>query len=249
MPESPWTQPQPPPVKGPGIGLAVAVAIAMALLIGLGVWQLQRLKWKEALLAHVAALKDAPARPLDSVLAGRDLDYARVRFDCPDLERRPRLHLYGVQDGMTGQRLMVACPVHAPGTSSVLVDLGFEPTEPCPGKPMTAPPKPWPDPFVGVLRTPDARSFVTPPNDAANNLWYSRDLPAMARALNAGTPAPDFIALEPGPQAADIGACVVQRAIPLNIPNRHFEYAITWFGLAASLAAVYLAMLLRKRPR
>ena len=35
--------------------------------------------------------------------------------------------------------------------------------------------------------------------------------------------------------------------LPLDIPNNHLGYAITWFGLAAALAGVYLAMLLRKR--
>ncbi len=35
--------------------------------------------------------------------------------------------------------------------------------------------------------------------------------------------------------------------LPLDIPNNHLGYAITWFGLAAALAGVYLAMLFRKR--
>jgi surfeit locus 1 family protein len=27
----------------------------------------------------------------------------------------------------------------------------------------------------------------------------------------------------------------------IALPNRHFEYALTWYGLAAALVAVYLA--------
>jgi surfeit locus 1 family protein len=27
----------------------------------------------------------------------------------------------------------------------------------------------------------------------------------------------------------------------LELPNRHLEYALTWYGLAATLAGVYLA--------
>jgi len=38
-----------------------------ALLIGLGVWQLQRLKWKEALLAHVVELQAAKPQALELV--------------------------------------------------------------------------------------------------------------------------------------------------------------------------------------
>ena len=43
------------------IGLTVASAIGIAILISLGVWQLQRLTWKEGVLAHIAALRQAPA--------------------------------------------------------------------------------------------------------------------------------------------------------------------------------------------
>ena len=84
-----------PRQRGPGVVAAVVVLICLAILIGLGVWQLQRLKWKEGLLARVAALQSAPARPLDQALkAGGDLDFTRVSLDCPDLERRPLLRLF-----------------------------------------------------------------------------------------------------------------------------------------------------------
>jgi surfeit locus 1 family protein len=68
----------------------------------------------------------------------------------------------------------------------------------------------------------------------------------MAQALKAGKPLPLFLALERGPQPEK--GCKLGRApVPNNIPNRHFEYALTWFGLAASLIGVYAAMLLRRR--
>ena len=41
---------------------------ALALLIGLGVWQLERLQGKEALIASVEAGLSAPAMPLNKVL-------------------------------------------------------------------------------------------------------------------------------------------------------------------------------------
>jgi len=39
---------------------------------------------------------------------------------------------------------------------------------------------------------------------------------------------------------------VTPAPLPANIPNRHFEYALTWFGLAGALAGVYLAVLWRR---
>src|SRR5258708_4482647 len=98
--------------KGPGVVAGLLALVCLAILIGLGVWKLQRLKWKEGLLAHIAALRTASARPLDEVLkAGGDLDFVRVSFDCPDLERRPLLRLFAVREGVAGYRLITACPI------------------------------------------------------------------------------------------------------------------------------------------
>jgi surfeit locus 1 family protein len=217
--------------------------IGVAILLGLGAWQLQRLKWKEDLLARVAALQHAPARPIGEVLTAQDSGYTRVAFDCPGIEGRPRARLFGVQDGQAGYRMMVACPAGA--DSSVLVDLGFAPdtTADCLDKPV----RPRNGSYTGILRPPDPKSFVTPPDQPAQRLWYWRDLPSMAKALGAGTPAAYFVALEPGPQNAGWGGCLTQQPVPANIPNRHLEYAITWFGLAAALVGVYVASLFRRR--
>lgn len=235
------------PQKGPGLGLGVAFVVSLAILIGLGVWQLQRLKWKEGVLAHVAALQAAPARPLAEVLkAGGDLDFVRVSFDCADILTRPRVRLYSLDgDGQIVYRQMTACPAPAGGTPtagapSVLVDVGFED---CAGH---TPAPALPGPLVGVLRKPDPKTFVTPPSRPAAKLWYWRDLPAMAKALGVQEHLPVYVALERGPQPAS--GCKLARApVPANIPNRHLEYALTWFGLAASLIGVYAAMLLRRR--
>ena len=52
---SPWAGSASAPRKGPGLGTALLVLVCLAILIGLGVWQLQRLKWKENLLSRIAA--------------------------------------------------------------------------------------------------------------------------------------------------------------------------------------------------
>jgi surfeit locus 1 family protein len=239
----PWGD-APAPQKGPGVIAGVAVLVCLAILIGLGVWQLQRLKWKEGVLARIAALQAAPARPLaDALKAGGDLDFVRVSLDCPDLERRPLLRLFAVREGVAGYRLITACPISADGYSSILVDRGFAPIEQAqaaaqPGRAAL------PGPVIGVLRKGDKPTFVTPKNRVAENLWYSRDVPAMAQQLHVMAPVPVYLMLE---QPAPKGLGPIPAPIPANIPNRHLEYALTWFGLAASLIGVYAAMLLRRR--
>lgn len=230
------------------IGLTIAVLISLVILLGLGGWQLQRLHWKEALLVRVAALEAAPATSgvvaMERMGAGADLDFARVRIECPGLATAPYLELFSVRDGNAGSRLISACRTAGGRYNSILVDRGFV------GDNVSARPRvnvsdTVPVEIVGVLRAPEAGNLFSPPNDAAANRWYVRDTAAMAKALKADAPAPLFLMAEtssnPEWKALD------PAPLPAQISNRHLEYALTWFGLAAALVGVYAAMLWRKR--
>lgn len=234
--------PSPSPRRS-GAVPALATAIGVAILLGLGFWQIQRLHWKEGILARVAALEHAPPQPLAELIAGAagggDVDYHRAETACPKLETGPYLKLYAVWQGYAGWRIIAACPLVAGAYRSILVDRGFvaQGVAPSGGRPLN-------EPVVGILRKGDAPTFVTPANQPDQNLWYWRDVPAMARALGVQSPAPSFLMLE-RPAPAPGGPTLAP--LPSDIPNNHLQYAITWFGLAAALAGVYLASLWSKR--
>ena len=242
-------RPAPAPRAGFPIGLTVATAIALAIMIALGVWQLQRLQWKEGLLARIAALQAAPARPLeptlDALADGADVDFTRVRVACPGLARAPALALYGLKDGQAGSRLISACPVASRKYRTVLVDRGFV-ADTVSARPPVDPAEQAPLEVVGVLRVPDRATFVTPANKPEANRWFSRDVDAMTRTLGAPAPAaPVFLFAE---SATAPGFAALQPApVPAQVSNRHLEYALTWFGLAGALVGVYLAVLFRRR--
>jgi surfeit locus 1 family protein len=227
--------------------LTVVTAIALAILIGLGVWQLERLKWKEGILAHVAALRTAPAQRMDQVLArarhGGDVDFTRVVADCPGLAHGRFLELYGLNDGRPGWRLISACPTPDGPYGGVLVDRGFI-VDGVTDRPAVDPADQAPVHLQGVVHLPSKQGLFAPANRPPH--WYTRDIPAMAQALNLHDPAPVFLmaetAVNPELKALD------PAPLPTDIPNRHFEYALTWFGLAVGLLGVYGAML-RKRLR
>jgi surfeit locus 1 family protein len=111
------------------LGLTLATGIALAILVGLGVWQLQRLAWKQDLIARLDALAAAPAQPVESVLsrlaAGADVNFTRVVVTCPGLAEAPFVELYAMRDGQAGSRLVSACGVSAGGYRTLLVDRGF----------------------------------------------------------------------------------------------------------------------------
>jgi surfeit locus 1 family protein len=95
---------------------------------------------------------------------------------------------------------------------------------------------------TGILRKPERGNFATPKNRPGH--WFIRNAPAMAAALHALQPAPDFLFAETASNP-DFKA-LVPAPLPVEIPNRHFEYALTWFSLAAGLAFVYAAVLFRR---
>ncbi|HEX5379036.1 MAG TPA: SURF1 family cytochrome oxidase biogenesis protein [Phenylobacterium sp.] len=226
------------------IGLTLATAVALSILIGLGVWQVKRLAWKEALLARVAALQSAPAKPLQPLLehlpTGPESDFIRVSVDCPGLGAAPFLELYSVREAGAGSRLISACRVAGGPYRSVLVDRGFVGDQVSARPPVDAADV-TPMHLVGVLRSPDRPSFVTPKNDVAANRWYWRDVPAMAKVLGVSAPAPLMLMAETSTNPE--WKALNPTPLPAEISNRHLEYALTWFGLAAALACVYAASL------
>jgi surfeit locus 1 family protein len=235
--------------QGFPIFLTLFTLAAMALLIGLGEWQLQRLHWKEHLLARIAAAQTEPPEPLAVALGqgadGVETDYRRVQADCPDVETGGFVRLYALRDAGTGYRIITACKLLGGPYGSILVDRGFVAQDdaarlkPGAGRTLNTP-------VVGILRRGDPRNFVTPENQPGQGLWYWRDIPAMALALGAARPAPTFLMLQsPAPE----GFGPTPAPLPTDIPNNHLQYAGTWFGLAVALAGVYLAMLWRRRAR
>jgi len=233
------------PVRKFPIGLTIASAIGIAILIGLGVWQVKRLHWKEALLAKIAALEAAAPIPVNQALAGgvasQDLDFVRVTATCPDIETTPYLKLYAVRE-VAGFRLITPCALSGGPYRTILVDRGFVAQDQAQtlkagqGRKLD-------QPIVGVLRKGDVRNFLTPANTPSQGLWYWRDVPAMAASLGATDAAPTFLMLEkPAPQ----GFGPTPAPIPADIPNNHLQYALTWFGLALALLGVYLASLWKR---
>lgn len=235
-----------PPARGFPFGLTIAAAIAFVILVGLGAWQLQRLEWKRDLLARVAALQGAPPIPagaaLDELTQGGDVAFVRVEAVCPGLASAPFLELYGLREGQAGSRLISACPVESARYGTILVDRGFV-ADTVSARPPVDPANAAPVRIVGVLREPEPGSIVTPQNRP--DRWFSRDVAAMAQALGAPRPAPVFLMAETSSNPD--WAALVPAPLPAQIPNRHLEYALTWFGLAGALVAVYAAMLWRRR--
>jgi len=238
-------------VKHFPVGLTVAAALGLAVLLGLGAWQLKRLAWKQDLLARIAALQHAPPRPLTEVLAGAaqggDVAFVRAVADCgPAAGASPPTYRYALRNGQVGWREMAFCPLAGAPWTGIVVDRGL--VERFAGQ-MSPAARAFPAParVVGVIRSPGTRSPLdAPPRRGPDGAWVLQSVDPAALSLIAGAgarPAPYYLAVEsetPAPSG------VTPAALPQDIPNNHFVYALTWFGLAGVLTSIWASYVWRR---
>ena len=209
-----------------------ATLIGTAILVTLGVWQVQRLQWKEALLAQLAANAAAPPVSLAEAAQRADPEFVRVRL-TGRYGHGAWKKMIATYEG--GQGWTVITPAVTTDGWAVMVDRGRIPGQL--GEDFAKP-----DGEVeieGVIRTyRRGQAMFDPENDPKANLWYWWDVPAMLAAsdLPPGVkPYPYVVQLSPGAGPAGFPRPQEPKA---NLTNNHLGYALTWFGLAATLIAV-----------
>ena len=234
------------------LGPAVAVLAAFAMLIGLGVWQLERKVWKEGLIDTIgrklaAAPVALPPAADWARLERAEWEFRPVRFAGEFRNDREALvYTSGstLRTDTSGPGYWVFVPART-RDGLVPVDRGFVPLDRRDVSSRTAGELSGLVEIVGVLRWPDARSWFTPNDDPAKNLWFVRDPVAIAAEKSWG-PVPPFYVEQEAPVPP--GGLPLPGKIEVHLPDNHLQYAITWFGLAAVLAGVF-AVFARGRYR
>ena len=193
-------------------------------LIWLGLWQMDRLAWKQGVLANIETrIAAGPVALPDLPEPARD-KYLPVQMSGQFDEGAVRVLVSQKQVG-AGYRII--SPFEGEGRR-ILVDRGFIKVDATlPAAPAGA------VQITGNLHWPDDRLDSTPENDVAGNIWFARDIGPMAEALNTE---PVLLVLRDMSQPD--GAVTPLPVDTGGIPNDHLSYAITWF----SLAAIWLAM-------
>ena len=231
----------------PGVVPTLFVLVSVPILLALGFWQLDRTHWKDDLIARIEArLAGEPTvvtLPADLPLE----EFTRVRLAGRFVPERA-MWLGGRTDaGRAGWH--VVAPFLLSGGGWVMVDRGWLPMAARSGAGTVA--DSGATSVDGVVRLPPQAGLFTPDNDPAANSWYRIDPPAMAAA--AGLPAGDgvtaaYVAMSEREAGAEVPGTPLAKGDRFDLPRNHFQYALTWFGLAATLAAVYLAFGMRRRP-
>ncbi len=212
------------------IGISGTVVLA-----SLGFWQLQRLEWKEGVLAEMEALLTGAPQGLAEAIEPEIVRFTAVEVTGETTGEE--IHVLHATGQGAGYRLISA--FEADEVGRILLDEGFirsdAKDEARSGRTLTV---------VGNLHIPDDVDSSTPTPDRARNIWYGRDVTEMAEALN--TEAIYVVAREI--EAGD----AVATPLPLDtsgVSNNHFGYAVQWFGLALVWAGMTLFLLWRTAKR
>ena len=199
--------------------------IGVAILISLGVWQMQRLTWKQAILSDIDnRILAAP------VALPRSIDPASDKYlpvTVTGILTGDNLRVLASRKHI-GAGYRIISTLETDDRRRVMVDRGFVPVQ-----------SDWRDAesskveVTGNLHWPDELNSSTPEPDIVDNIWFARDVPTMSAALK--TEPVLIIARNMTVTDPDLTPLPVDSA---GIPNDHLQYAITWF----SLALVWLVM-------
>jgi surfeit locus 1 family protein len=218
------------------IGALMLGVAGVAILVSLGVWQMQRLAWKEGVLADIEARIAADPVAIPDVPDPEADRYLPVTVTGTFAEGHVRVLVS--QRGL-GAGYRIISPFVGDTGRRLLVDRGVirvaEDMPEAPSGEVTV---------TGNLHWPEERDGFTPENDIADNTWFAREVPVLA----------DHFDTEP---VLVIARSLSQSDAPVTplpvttegIPNDHLNYAVTWFSLAVVWLGMTLFLLWRIRRR
>lgn len=196
-------------------------------LISLGVWQLDRLKWKQQLIGRIeASLAEPKIKLPDKALVWRDLEYRKVSIVGMFVEGR-EARLFAMNErGVPGYHIFSRFLLR--DGRNLIVNRGWVSRHTGDKELSDIRPRQGEVTLTGRVRLSQTKGPFTPANEIEANVWYFADLDAIAAFLSVSDAAPIFVELD------DDGTGRWPRGgvTRLEIPNNHLQYAITWFALA-----------------
>ena len=213
-----------------GMSLLAAVFVGFVLL---GNWQVRRYHLKLKIAHDIATRVHAP--PVDAPgptqwarVASGDEQYLHVKLRGRFIGSQTLVH----GSSSRGYGYWMMAPLRTDRGFIVLVNRGYVPPESsgAPASAKIAPPT-GEVMLTGLLRLTEPRGGFLRHNQPENNLWYSRDVAAIAAAqhLPADQVAPYFVDADVSPNESGPPFAGLTN---IRIYNHSFGYAITWYLLA-----------------
>ena len=231
-----------------GAGFGIFTFAMVAVFVGLAMWQLQRRVEKHALIAALterlaAAPGSLPPPAQWSTLSPARDEFRRVSFRAT-YASGPDAMVYSsgssVREDVSGPGTWAFMPARLPGGETVVINSGFVQNtmqdRAQQDRAVTRLVTDEPVMLTGYIRFPETAGLLTPAENIAKRLWFTRDHLAMARVLGWGEVAPFYIDLERPVPASGIPK---PGALEVRLKDDHLQYAITWFALAGAVVIAF----------
>ncbi len=224
------------------LAFILVLAAGMLATAALGFWQVERRDWKLDLIARVGErIGQAPVPapgPADwPAISAATQEYRHVSLTGRFLNDRETL-VQAVTE--LGGGFWVLTPFRTDRGFTVLVNRGFVPPDQRHADQRRAGNIDTGTTVTGLLRISEPGGGFLRDNDPAAGRWYSRDVAAIATAQALGDVAPYFVDAD---ATANPGGWPRGGMTVVQFRNNHLVYALTWFGLAAMLAAALVYVL------
>src|SRR5712671_442649 len=233
-------------------GFAIFTLVMVSAFAGLGVWQLQRRVEKHALISalneRLAAAPAALPRPAQwGALTPAKDEFRRVTFTAT-YAALPDAMVYSsgsaVREDVSGPGTWAFLPARLADGAIVAINAGFVQNtmqdRAQQDRAVSRLIKNEPLQLTGYIRFPESGGALTPPENLAKRLWFTRDHLAMARALGWGEGgrqvAPFYVDLEQPVPASGIPK---PGPLEVHLKDDHLQYAITWFALAGAVVIAF----------
>ena len=225
-------------------------------LLSLGNWQMERLTWKKSLIEVIEARLAAPLQNIPESGEWKNLssdDYVYQPVFLKGVFDHQAEQFWFVHHEKFGPGYQVITPFVIGGERIVMVNRGYIPASQ--QAPVTRQ-----DGQIsgevhleGLMVWPGERNIFEPPNEPDNNLWFVKDINAMAKNAgyedNSWLIAPFFVDSLETPENVYPVQAPIGGQTRVNLPNRHLEYVVTWYGLALALVIVYVQWLIKQTNR
>lgn len=237
---------------------SVMTGLMLAILLALGTWQMERKIWKEDLIARVEERMGQPPAPCPSPKTWSNLtpeqdEYRKVKL-TGQFRHADTLYLYGFVSPETagpgrvsGQGYFVITPMET-SKGLVLVNRGFVPMD---KRDPASRPGSEPDgnmTITGIMRFSEPRGAMAPADAPQKREFYTRDIALFTQTLglDKAKTAPFLIDSDDMHLAGGLPQGGNTR---VSFPNRHLEYALTWYGLAVALLVIFVIYRRREKAK
>lgn len=206
-----------------------------ATLLSLGFWQLNRLAWKNDVIAKIQAQESIDPMTTAIDLSNTDdfqRGYLKGQFvkNAEFIKLQPRTH-----DGKVGYHVLRPFVI-ADMNKPIMVNMGWVEN----GSDIEAIQFSNVQKIAGYMRSPDPRGTFTPNNFPMNNQWYWMDMNAVNDLYKLNFHS-QILYLE-SPQSS-----LPQTFSGLPQPrNKHIQYALFWFFMAGLLPILVILVRLKK---